>query len=146
MQKMEVEHLKATNCVPAWAKRCWNHENVEGKKRVWNFKISWKEYKGPGSSVKLQLQGLDMKLSRFNTIMSPDNRNMNLEETSPDDVKKMLISRVEGRHMASTNKSGFVNQRNEESTQKHRNVASSWLVDWSWTLKRLRKMDWVSHV
>ena len=71
-----------------------------------------------------------MKLSRFDTSMSPDNRNTNLKETSPDDVKKMFISRVEGRDMASTTKSGVVKQRNKVDAegQEHGQFVASGLV------------------
>ena len=46
-------------------------------------KARWKESRGPGSSVGL--------LQEYDTIMSPDNRRMNLNETCLDDVKKKMI-------------------------------------------------------
>ena len=43
------------------------------------------------SSVGLQLDELDMKRLTYDVIVSPDNSNLNLKETCPYDVKKMMI-------------------------------------------------------
>ena len=68
-----------------------NKEEV--MERVWMHtmmrKVSWKECKGPaGSSVRLQLEDVGMKWPRYDVIVAPDSRNMNLKETCPDDLKK----------------------------------------------------------
>ena len=78
---MQIEYVLATNSVQASAKSCWSGKDVEGMKRV-----SWKGYWIPGCSVKLRLQDWGMNWPRYDTILSPDNRNMNLTEMCVDDV------------------------------------------------------------
>ena len=63
--------------------------------RAWKYalmrKFSWKERKGPWSSVRLQLDDLETEWPGYDVKVSPDNRHMNLNETCPDDVKHMII-------------------------------------------------------
>ena len=85
----------ATDCFLAWAKSRLKKKNKEGMRRVWKFtmtrKISWENAEAQGSSVRSQMEDLGMKRPRYDSIKSPDNRSVNIQETCPDDVKKMLI-------------------------------------------------------
>ena len=72
-----------------------NGTNEEGMERVWKFTTTVKsgcnECREPGSSAKLLLEDLGMTWPRYDTIVSPDNRSMNLIETRHDEVENMKI-------------------------------------------------------
>ena len=53
-------------------------------------KVSWKAWRGSGSSVRPQLEDLWMKWPRYDTIMSPDNRKINSEDTCLEGVKEIM--------------------------------------------------------
>ena len=76
---MEVQHVVATN-----------------RERVWKYRmmreVIWQECNRPRSSVRLQLEDLDVKCPRCCVVVSLDNRNMNVQETCADDVKKFMIT------------------------------------------------------
>ena len=95
MTNMEVERVLVTNCVLAWAESCWNKKNEEGMQRLWKFimvrKVCWKTCRGQDVSVRLQFEDFGVNWPRYDTILSPDNRNMNLKETCPDDVENMTF-------------------------------------------------------
>ena len=75
---MEVECVLTTNC-EHWRRR--------------NEKIcKYTRLQSPGSSVRLQVEDLGMQWPRYDTLKSPDNRNMNLEHTCVDDVWRVMIS------------------------------------------------------
>ena len=66
----EVGHVMATNRVLAWAKRCWNNKNEEGMHRVEVYKGNEHQLdkcRRPGSSVRLQLEDIGLKWSRYDT-------------------------------------------------------------------------------
>ena len=72
---------------------------MKNKWKFWMFTMARnvisKECRGPGSSVRPQLGDPGMKWPRHYTIMSPDNRKLNLELTCLDDMKKADDSMIE---------------------------------------------------
>ena len=53
--------------------------NKLGKQWPWQ-EVSWMDSRGPGCSVRLQLEGFGLTWPRYDTIVSPDSRRMNLKE------------------------------------------------------------------
>ena len=93
MLDMQVGHVLATPCELAWAKSCWNKNSEEGVLSAWKLTKAGKSA-GKHAEVQaavLNCSGLGMKWLGYDTIKSPDNRNMDFKETCRDDVKKMLI-------------------------------------------------------
>ena len=74
MKHMEVEHVLATKSVVAWATCCWIIELVKRKD-------SGSTVKG---KVSYNIRVFGMKWPRYDVIVSPDCRNMNLKETYLD--------------------------------------------------------------
>ena len=120
-------------------------------------KISWQNVEAQGSSVRSQMEDLGMKRPWYDSIKSPDNRNVNIQETCPDDVKKMLIiwstvvfDGLDRRHECSELKEGARTyarstgkQTSEEWTHKHNYMFFSLVVNGSWTQDRQLEMDWL---
>ena len=159
---LEVEEELSTLATQFWAEGVWTGEWHHEQREAWVRKIRevqmWRQERGPAGAVMCETLDLGNKWPHCNTLTFQGDRNVDLRDVCPKDVKIMLLQQartVYWKKWAAKHEYEELmgiwlepavallrKKTKEECTEKHRNVARKLVLEGGWVQNRLFDIGW----